>query len=823
MLAKKKALLISLSILGLTCGTFLNAQNEKKVLTVENQSKIDSIKQSYIKMGIPAEMAERRAILVYEDKSKITTRSASRNVTPFPGSIWIDRDATGANYSDYHTYTPEEFIKKLFVKDADKLGSAIDDIIKNVKFTGVGWDEGAQAWTADDRSLHYFDHGDVASTVKSYDGVADVPRFGIENGFLLATGGGLSAEGKFEGNNMNGGVPTTNDGGTLIPDVDLQGTITELLMTQTILEFDFMPYVDSVSFQFIFASAEYRRFSNSPFNDAFGFFVTGPGLEDEWGNKGTTINIARYPNGDPISVNASNWGYRNGDDFQVYDHLGPIPVKTSGYGLSASGYDSVARNPDYHLPVYLSGLTSREGVSSYQECDTSLMEYRGHSILLTAKAKLKKGEWYHMKLAIGNATDNSLASGAYMMAGSFDLGAPEANYTSPYMTWNPSIDSMGLSHIYSGCEGEMQFLDLSFSGFGNLFLKTIDGAMDDYIVVDSIYLNDRKVNDCLNIATGNVVDFSEYEIGERYRIARNATDSVGKVYFSLKQLPLEFNGINNGIILSMNSTEDTVLFKLYSRIEHDIKYYPSPIISSNYLSLGLQGGSEKIHLSLNGGETWRLARDTISGKEITLTDWEITNLYDGYNRTYLLLKEPNSCWMDTIWIGSNNIPVTVRRLITIPEVDGVTTDPIPGKYYAEGHADFSFTAKYSGELLGVQAEGYYTKRRLIFGEDPQVKMELLADGSYRYTIRQVVEPWTISFSSVTNSDEVSNETLALQPVWSAGGILYVNTQGKNVVSIYTLTGTLYKQIEVNNSASIQLPQGFYVVSVAGNQYKVVIR
>ena len=43
-----------------------------------------------------------------------------------------------------------------------------------------------------------------------------------------------------------------------------------------VLEFDFIPDGDNVTFNFVFASEEYTTYINTEYNDAFGFYLTGP-------------------------------------------------------------------------------------------------------------------------------------------------------------------------------------------------------------------------------------------------------------------------------------------------------------------------------------------------------------------------------------------------------------------------------------------------------------------------------------------------------------------------------------------------------------------
>ena len=45
-----------------------------------------------------------------------------------------------------------------------------------------------------------------------------------------------------------------------------------------ILEFDFQPAGDFVSFNYVFGSNEYLAWVNSTYNDIFAFFLSGPGI-----------------------------------------------------------------------------------------------------------------------------------------------------------------------------------------------------------------------------------------------------------------------------------------------------------------------------------------------------------------------------------------------------------------------------------------------------------------------------------------------------------------------------------------------------------------
>ena len=70
-----------------------------------------------------------------------------------------------------------------------------------------------------------------------------------------------------------------------------------------ILEFDFVPYADTVAFNYVFGSEEYPEYAppeSSTYNDVFGFFISGPGIIGY-------ENIAQLPNGNGVvSINNVN-------------------------------------------------------------------------------------------------------------------------------------------------------------------------------------------------------------------------------------------------------------------------------------------------------------------------------------------------------------------------------------------------------------------------------------------------------------------------------------------------------------------------------------
>jgi hypothetical protein len=119
--------------------------------------------------------------------------------------------------------------------------------------------------------------------------------FGFTDGIILSTGtvNNVLGPGNSVGNQgRSNGLP----GDTDIDNEFYDGR--PVSQDATILEFDFKcPPSTSTGFsiQYVFGSEEYNEFVDSPFNDAFAFFLNGN-------------NIALLPNGAPVAVNNVNCG-----------------------------------------------------------------------------------------------------------------------------------------------------------------------------------------------------------------------------------------------------------------------------------------------------------------------------------------------------------------------------------------------------------------------------------------------------------------------------------------------------------------------------------
>ncbi|MFM6924985.1 MAG: choice-of-anchor L domain-containing protein, partial [Ferruginibacter sp.] len=114
-------------------------------------------------------------------------------------------------------------------------------------------------------------------------------------------------------------------------DQDLTDIVSEATHDACILEFDFVPLGDSIKFNYVFSSEEYTDFACTQYNDAFAFFIRGPGIV---GQK----NIALIPGTSlPVTINNINEKacalypqyFINNEQNKFFTHNGHIKVFTA--------------------------------------------------------------------------------------------------------------------------------------------------------------------------------------------------------------------------------------------------------------------------------------------------------------------------------------------------------------------------------------------------------------------------------------------------------------------------------------------------------------
>ncbi|GAB5551095.1 MAG: hypothetical protein Sapg2KO_06860 [Saprospiraceae bacterium] len=204
---------------------------------------------------------------------------------------------------------------------------------------------------------------------------------GIDSGLVISTGEVEDIVGPNQINN------TTGIGAVNLGDPDLNLIAENQIFDATGIEFDFLPTSTQVTFSYVFASEEYCEFVDDDFNDVFGFFISGPGINGPFEDQG--INLARIPNSDErLSISSVN--HKKNSQFFI-----PNLLNTD---LQSCG-----------LP--LNSVVLRD------------VEFDGLTVKLQASIEVVPCETYHIRIIIGDVGDNILDSGVFLEANSFDLGS----------------------------------------------------------------------------------------------------------------------------------------------------------------------------------------------------------------------------------------------------------------------------------------------------------------------------------------------------------------------------------------------------------------
>ena len=161
-------------------------------------------------------------------------------------------------------------------------------------------------------------------------------------------------------------------------DSDLDQILNISSNNATVLEFDFVPLGNKISFDYIFASEEYEQNSTYPCNysDGFAFLLKEVGIPGYQ-------NLALIPNTNiPVKVTTVH----------------PNIPGTGGCGPQNQQYFGGFNNANY--PTV----------------------YDGQTVVLRAEADVTPNTTYHIKLVIGDENDNSYDSAIFLAGGSFNIG-----------------------------------------------------------------------------------------------------------------------------------------------------------------------------------------------------------------------------------------------------------------------------------------------------------------------------------------------------------------------------------------------------------------
>lgn len=249
-------------------------------------------------------------------------------------------------------YSAESLVKDVFAKGAC-------DNITNIR--AIGSPEG----------IGFFENG--TSTV------------GMDQGIIIATGPIKHAEGPNTVGDKSGNFSQPNG------DPDLAQLSTHQILDAQGIEFDFTPLDSFVQFRYVFASEEYCEFVGSVYNDVFGFFVSGPGIEGSFSRN--SKNVALIPGSNAyVAINSVNH----------------------------------TQNSNYFIRNELEKDARQCGIEPFNSPYSQLIEYDGFTKILTATLKVIPCETYHIRFVVSDVADRHYDSAVFLEAGSFNIGGTVA-------------------------------------------------------------------------------------------------------------------------------------------------------------------------------------------------------------------------------------------------------------------------------------------------------------------------------------------------------------------------------------------------------------
>ncbi len=264
-------------------------------------------------------------------------------------------------------------------------------------------------------------------------------NMGISSGLVLSTGNVTTLPGygsAFSSTSMNGGS-----------DPQLAALITQSINDAAVLQFDFVPVADTLKFQYVFGSEEYPEYVNS-INDVFGFFVSGL---NPFGGNYVNQNIALIPNSTTvISINSVN------------------NILNSNYYVDNSS-------------------------GTYVKLD-------GFTTVLTAWIRVIPCLTYHIKIAIGDASDYIYDSAVFLKENSF-----MSNIVNVSQTTSANVDTVAVE----GCNDAVVTFRLPVVKSTNTIVNFYPGGTAinglDYDTIPS-FVTIPAFQDSVNLTIHPIID-----------------------------------------------------------------------------------------------------------------------------------------------------------------------------------------------------------------------------------------------------------------------------------------------------------------------------
>ncbi len=238
------------------------------------------------------------------------------------------------------------------------------------------------------------------STVNIADQIGIFTATGEAFGQLKIAGGIILAAGKVEDADLRN-VPNAHASTAMCsgadPDLAILGGGDS--KDRAVLEFDFIPQTDNLSFRYVFASEEFDDFCSGGVNDSFGFFLSSSDISGGMGYTNDAVNIALLPNSlSPVTINN---------------------ICSKDYHVLTGDY-SWWNGDGKEVPPYVKG-------------NGTIFTYDRFTKVFTASYSVNCGQTYHIKIAISDIQDMIFDSGIFLEQNSFSSTSttPSTTFSNP--------------------------------------------------------------------------------------------------------------------------------------------------------------------------------------------------------------------------------------------------------------------------------------------------------------------------------------------------------------------------------------------------------
>lgn len=353
-------------------------------------------------------------------------------------------------------------------------------------------------------------------------------NFPFEKGIILTSGFARNAIGPSGGIESDGNYNWTGDG-------DTNQLANQTTYNATVFEFDFVPYGNEISFNYIFASEEYPDFTCMDYNDVFGFIISGPGIVNDPGLSGK--NIALLPNGLPVTINNVNADYCGDDEFFV-----PGPFQNIAHG--------------------------------------------GRTDILTAYSQVIPGQTYHIRLMVADSFDNQYDSAVFLEAGSFSLGSTLVDLEGTEVGEDATICGLEEYTLVVNLEA----VDATFQWY--LDDNEIPGATEQsYTATESGFYEVMVISGGCSTRVGVTLEFSEFPDVQNHEDF--ICNPAGTHIFDLTTYQDEISS-SDGVIFSYYNSEEGAQYQIETNEITDIQNFEITEETTVYVRVENEHGCYKV-------------------------------------------------------------------------------------------------------------------------------------------------------------------------------------------------------------------------------------